>query len=419
MMKFRVCGLLISVCVSFYCNMYVQCANFENYHRSSLYSIILKHPEQQFAKEIVDAFKEIPIPERYNNHNLKFTVMKAPIIKKITKEELEGAYKDAIFDMLIRNKIGGRLVEKWFNRDAKSGTFNMDLVRERGYYDASISDIETALRSARGLAMLEDAGEELLSHTYVLVNDVRYADKTAQRNLQGFAAMAGLFASVFVPGSASLSSELFKSAIYLNDKVVGFKVFVTSYLFKLEWNKDVANNFFSNMWVDSDSPNMWRCSEFKNKMSDFKIKYLGCTTVYSGETSLAGVEYETDMFRKVCTRSIDKAISELQNQFDEFKIFSPLVSVDPLMSYVGVKEGVVENSSYEVLEVSQDENGRTCYTRKAVIKPIKGKIWDNRYLADREEGFDSSIKGTFFDLVSGGDLYPGMLIREIGVESKK
>ena len=45
---------------------------FEKYHRSSLYSLMLKHPEKEFCNEIIDAFRSIPIPEKYNNHNLKF-----------------------------------------------------------------------------------------------------------------------------------------------------------------------------------------------------------------------------------------------------------------------------------------------------------------------------------------------------------
>ncbi len=148
-------------------------------------------------------------------------------------------------------------------------------------------------------------------------------------------------------------------------------------------------------------------------MKNFKLSYIGCATVFSGETSLAGVKHENDMFRKVCTRSIDKAISELQKNFDEFKIFSPLISTEPLISYIGIKDGVIENSKFEVLEMSIDENGKTIYSRKGIIKPIKDKIWDNRYMAEFEEGYNSSIEGTSFEIVSGGGFYPGMLIREI------
>lgn len=392
------------------CCGYVRAGDVK-YHRSSLYSILLKHPEQRFSNEIIEAFKSIPIPERFNDHNLKYTVMSAPIIKELTKEEIEGAYKDAIWNMLNRNQIGGRLVEKWFNYSPISQGFDMSLVKERGYYDANILDINIALNSARGMVTIEDAGEELISHTYVLVNDIRYADKTTQRNFQGFALVAGLLASSFIPAASLVAAPLIPIAVHINDLVVGFKVYVTSYLFKLDWNKDIADNFYSNLWVELGSKEKYNV--FKNNMDRFTLSYLGCTTIFSGETSLAGIKYEKDMFRKVCTRSIDKAISELQKSFNEFKVYSPLISTDPVFAYVGMKEGVTERSQYEVLEVSIGENGKTSYVRKGIIQPIEGKIWDNRYMAEFEEGYDASVTGTVFKIVSGGDFYPGMLIREI------
>ncbi len=416
-MVFRVfIGAVICVC---FCQSNTCAQDYSRYRRSSLYSILLNHPEQRFSDEIVRAFKEIPIPERYNNHNLKFTVMNAPVIEELTKEELEGAYKDAIWNMLNRNKIGGRLVEKWFNYSSRTKGFDLSLVKERGIYDASVFDIDIALNSVRRMALLEDAGEELISYTYILVNDIRYADKTTQRNLQGIATTAGLFASLLIPGvggvvATTAARTLYPVALRINDLVVGFKVYVTSYLFRLDWNKDIANFFYSQFWFEPGaSDSLEKYHSFKKNLSAFKIRYLGCATIYSGDTSLAGVEYESDMFKKVCTRAIDLSISELQKQFDEFKVFSPLVSTDPFVSYIGLKEGITENSKFEVLEISIDENGKTSYSRKGVLKPIKGKIWDNRYMAEFEENYDSSITGTSFEVISGSDFYPGMLLREM------
>lgn len=396
-------------------SLYSQNIDLNHYHRSSLYSVLLKHPEQQFSKEIVTTFLKIPIPDKYNNHNLRITIMNAPILKKMTKEELEGSYKDAICNMLNRNKIGGRIIEKWFNRDKYTGAFDMNLVKERGFYDATILDVQQALQSARGLAQIEDAGEELISHSYVLVNDIRYVDATLKRNLQGLGVLLGMMGSAaFVPiAGGALALTIGETGVAINDLVVGFKVYVTSYLFRLDWNENVANDFYSNLWYDKANVEMSRKQLFDNQMGNYKLTYVGCTTVYSGETSLAGVKNESDMFLKVCTRSIDKAISELQKSFDEFKVFTPLVSTSPLCAYIGLKEGVSEDSRFEVLEKTLDPDGRTKYERVGIVKPLKGKIWDNRFMAsfDKEEGFD--LEYTTFEKISGRDFFPGMLIREI------
>ena len=393
--------------------VYCQNNELDHYHRSSLYLILLKHPEQQFSDQIVDAFTKIPIPEKYNNHNLKMSVINAPILKKMSKEEIEGAYKDAISNMLDRNKIGSRLIEKWFNRDKHTGAFDMNLVKERGFYDASIQDVQTALRTTRGTALLEDAGEELISHTYVLVNDIRYADATLKRNLQGIGIMLGMIGSAFVPGATAFAQTIGEAGAAINDLVVGFKVYVTSYLYRLDWNNEIATDFYSNLWFDRTNINDEKKQLFDKNRGKYKLTYIGCTTIYSGETSLAGVKHETDMFVKVCTRSIDKAISELQKKFDEFKVYTPLNSINPLKASIGFKEGVSEDSKYEVLEKEIDSNGRTSYKRIGIIRPIKGMIWDNRYMSAYENVTNSNLDFTTFEKISGSNFVPGMLIREI------
>lgn len=64
--------------------------------------------------------------------------------------------------------------------------------------------------------------------------------------------------------------------------------------------------------MDSNSLETYKKQDFDVAMSGFKLKYIGCATVFSGKTSLGGVKSEKDMFLKVCTRAVDKSISELQ-----------------------------------------------------------------------------------------------------------
>lgn len=43
----------------------------------------------------------------------------------------------------------------------------------------------------------------------------------------------------------------------------------------------------------------------------------------------------------------------------------------------------------------------------------KTQIWDNRCMAIEEEAEGANLGFTVFEKVSGDDIYPGMLIREI------
>lgn len=406
----RLISLLYVLLVGCILLSHAQEIEYNKYHRSSLYSILLKHPEKEFCNEMIEAFKAIPIPEKYNNHDLKIKVMPAPVLKTLTKEEIEGAYREAIENILSRNKIGGRLIEKWFDRDKSTGAFDMNLVAERGFYDASILDVKEAKASSRGISLLADAGEELISHTYVIVNDIRYADReTTKSAIAGGLMAASLIGTFFGVDLTSVVDA--SSGITAN--IAGFTVLVTSYLFRLDWNDEVANDFYSNMWMDSNSIEPARKTVFDSSMQKFKLKYIGCATVYSGKTSLGGVKDEKDMFLKVCTRAVDKSISDLQKSFDEFKVYTPLVSTSPLYAYIGTKEGVDEESKYEVLEKAINESGRTEYKRVGIIKPKSGKIWDNRFMATDDKTENSELEYTTFEKISGGDFYPGMLIREI------
>ena len=119
------------------------------------------------------------------------------------------------------------------------------------------------------------------------------------------------------------------------------------------------------------------------------------------------------MVRKACQRAIDENIVDLQRNFESFRIKTPLVSVEPLTAYIGMKEGVDEKCKYEVLEVIEMEDGSHKYNRVGVIEPIKGQIWDNRYMAEEEGAPGATLGCTTFKKVKGKDFAKGMLIREL------
>lgn len=119
------------------------------------------------------------------------------------------------------------------------------------------------------------------------------------------------------------------------------------------------------------------------------------------------------MVRKACQRAIDENIVSLQNEFEEFRIKTPLVSNAPLTAYIGMKEGVTEKSLYEVLETIENEDGTRQYKRVGIIKPVKNLIWDNRFMAAEEGAATANLGYTTFIKESGSNFLPGMLIREI------
>ena len=103
------------------------------YRRSSIYSIMIRHHNQQFANDITRVFVDMPVPDKYNSHDLS--------IKIVSVDEKKVALEDkAVNDFLIRNNVASHMVARWFNRDPATGVCNMDLVKSRGLYSASEFD---------------------------------------------------------------------------------------------------------------------------------------------------------------------------------------------------------------------------------------------------------------------------------------
>lgn len=387
--------------------------NDEKYRRSSLYSILVSHPSTKYDKEIVDVFKTIPTPDKFDNHDLSVKV-----ISSAERQESE----PQISWFLEHNAVARRMAAKWFDRNKDTGECDMNLITRRGLYDADYFDVARSAISQRGVSILADAGEELIGNTFVLVNDIRYIDKSEGAKIAGgiialLGALGGAVAGATTGNSAYADAGLLAGAAVgsIVASIEGFSVSVTSYLYRLVWNADVAGRFYSQYYMDSLSLNPERNNAFNADNSLFRLEYVGSQRVQSGKTSIQGVNTDTpeQMIRKVCTRSVDKSVVALQRNYDVFKVKTPIFGVEPLTAKIGLKDGVSDKSRYEVLERVLDNDGHTNYKRVGVIEPVSGKIWDNRFMAVEEQADGANLGFTTFRKVSGGQLRKGMLIREI------
>lgn len=382
-------------------NMYAQ--DVFKYHKGSLYSIMLKHENQEYCNEMVEVFNKIPIQDNFYEFNLSKRVFKAGVLEEsdTTKSDNQKPHIDIL---LKDNAIGRRLVAKWFNQD-KTGAFNVDQILQKGFYNVNASDIQTALLSHKTQeGIIYDAGEELIGNTYILVNDIQYGDKRRAKEKR----MSGAMALSAIPFVGMVAMPV--AGIMTND-YSGFNVTVTSYLYKLDWTEDISSGFYNAYYTPS--PDAAKKEAFKNQKTLFSVSYIGCQTVHSSNSNFKGVNNREAQIRLVCTRAIDKAIAQLQKEHPEFRVRTPLLSSSPITAHIGLREDMTEDSRYEVLEVGETANGLTTYKRVAVIKPKKGKIWDNRYMAEFEEHKGGILKSTEFELVSGSISQTACLIREI------
>ena len=383
------------------------------YRRSSIYSVLVNHTDQKFANEIKEAFLQIPVPDKFNDHNLSVKVLNMD--KKLSGANSEKENPE-ITSFLTRNKVASRLVARWFNRDFFTGQCDMELVKERGLYNASEFDKQLANRSARGIAMLQDAGEDLIGNTFVIVNDIRYVDKN--KGAKTGAAIIKILGSVAAAATGTNIDDLTDNIGDMVETIKGFKVKINTFLYQLEWNDDMANIFYQDQY--SATPNHEKWATFEAARNNYKLKYVGKVESSGGTTSFLGINENEPvvMVRKACQRAIDENVVDLQRNYIEFRTKTPLVSVEPLTAFIGMKEGVTAKSKFEVLEVVEMENGKHQYNRVGVIEPIENLIWDNRYMAVEEGANGATLGYTTFRKVSGKDFAKGMLIREMSNDKK-
>ncbi|MEM9895656.1 MAG: hypothetical protein AAF789_04750 [Bacteroidota bacterium] len=375
------------------------------YRRSSLYTLMLNDPSREHNNVIVNTFGNTPIPEKFNDHNVGDYLI--PITTSMINPE------PFINEYLKQNTVAKKLVAKWFNRDV-DGMFNMELVAERGQYDASVLDIAIAEGSARGRTLLADAGEELIQKTFVIVNDYRFTNKEelAQKGkkIMNIANMAGSLVGVDLDNVTSIAN----TAMTVAGK--GYVIKSNTYLYKLVWNQEVASQFYAELWQDDTQVSADRTQNFIN--SDlFKLQYVGMQSAWSDvQSTIFTNKGEEELIAIATRKATDKAISKLQRVYPEFQTKTPLYTTQPLLSAkIGLKEGLEAKDKFEVLEQIINTDGSTTYQRKAIITVEKNAIWDNRYMANEEaeaQGITDVSDRTYFKGSNLG-LYPGMLLRQL------
>ena len=421
--------LLILILTVFSIN-YLLADEIHNYRRSSLH-LVLVETESFPKKEIVmNAWNNYPFPDKYNDHSVSIKNMdpdkyvierpkKAEVKEEDKKEDGEKEKKKSRFggiknsmskaaseasasaaeakaemeweskrisgelnrmkidSFLLENKLAHQLVAKWFNE--KDGSFDMKLVQERGFYNASEMEASIAKGQARGLASLGDAGEELIKNTFVVFSKPTFiANEPVARAAKEIADQK----ANQISNSLLRNKALKASQVAYEKAKEGYSVWTRTWLYQLKWNEEIENTFYSEHWGNFEA---------FNNSDIYKIEYVGSELSQSLVVfSLTEKRTEEEVINLATVRNLDKVFAKLQKEYDVFKPKVPIISLDPIKAQIGMKEGLEGGEKFEVLEmVFDEEKGTTSYEKISTIKVEKGKVWDNRYNAGQLVSPDS------------------------------
>ncbi len=374
------------------------------FDRPSLCLMMIAHPEQAFGKEIEIVFREMDMPERFNDHSLGVRVVKFPTDKQTSTEE-------SIMRFADHAQLAKKMVAKWFGRDKNTGSFNTYLFHERGLYNATKSDWENVRHTIMGAALLADAGEKLISHTFLVMCEFTY--NRAYSTKSNADSHSNVRSQTIDVSNAEAVDE-YNNYLYQKDnRLKQFELTCTSYLYRLDWNDSVANEFYMRYYMENADPD--KAAAFQQDQSTFKLSYVGNCTDKEVMNNPDGRYTNQQLIKSVCIRLRDKNIATLQHAHPEFRIKSLLSGTNPLKADIGLKEDVTPDSRYEVLMPVFSKNGTYTYQRVGVIQPVAGQIWDNRYMVENHDKQGES-DATTFKQVSGGEIVPGMLIKEMDIK---
>lgn len=407
----------------------------KEYRRNALATVLVYHPEDTFGIYIAHAFDSLPLPDKYDDHNVGLRKIDNSVIQGVRtnrsglhKAEYGNVLSESevranaayLETMLNENEVGKRLVAKWFGLNGETvddAVFGTDLILERGQYNASEVDVAIANQTLRGVSALGDAGEELIHQTFVLVNDITYvtAEQEAAAAKSSLNFLGGLLDALT---GGDTGRRIAATAAVIADSFTGFNVKTHSYLFQLVWNDSIANYFYDNYYTSR--PDKAKIMAFLDDHTTFQVRYVAHEYEYDKKSTLKGKYERSELVKTICARSMDKNIVALGKKYEDFKVKIPIYSVmqdgTKVVGYsapIGMKEGVTESTKFQViLRKFNLETGKTTYRYVATVKPKKGAVWDNRYNAVLEHSDGSELHYTTFQKIAGGEILPGMLLVE-------
>ena len=410
------------------------------YFRNSITSMMVYHAEDEFGYDVWEIFSDLPPFEKYDENELDFKVIDNSKITGVKKKEagfhrqtygssivLTAAEKrengETMLKLLNDAEIGKRIVARWFNftgTTLQDAHFDTKTLMARSSNNANLLDVEKARLTVDGMTNLVNVSDELISHSFVLVSDMTYitAEARADAAKKTLNVLGGIWDAATGGNSGRRLAEVSGD---IADQFTGFKVMTHTYLFQLVWNDSLANEFYTKYYTET--PDEAKIRAFLTDENPFKLKYLGTEDSRYEKTETKGKYDRTDLLQLITVRSIDKNIATLQGRFEDFRIKTPVTSIEydkkgnvsGVRAMIGEKEDVTESSKFEVLECKLNKKGRIEYSRVALLKPVRNHIWDNRFNAILENPDDGEIQGTLFkitELTPGKEVLPGMIVRQ-------
>lgn len=347
------------------------------YDRSSITFLFLDFPSDNHATDVKGKIEQIVFADKFYNNNVSYLTLPAPF----NRGDLGGKKEDFIKQSIESKKIAADIISKWYARK-DDGTMSMDLVEERGMFNATDAAFIKAQTTKRGNSMLKDYGNRLIERSYILVLD--YKD-------------------VLTMAEAKIT------------KMRGWKSTITAYLYKVDYNAEVQNALYDSWIYDDDTPQVKAEKKQKFDQIVFPISYvtqtqLMITSTQVGEGTQLGkfIKQKTDdqLLSELVQKGYDESLYFLEKNYEDFRVKTPIYQTNPIRAKVGKKEGIKTDYRFFAYEYVYDEKTNSSKQKFRGVIRATSKIVDNRQVATGDMGT------TKFYQTAGRHLETGYLLQQ-------
>lgn len=303
--------------------------------------------------------------DRFFDNNLDNKILLSPY----SRSNIDGSGASLIKNLLEKEGVAHKIVSKMYKRQA-DGTLSLDLIHERGRYNATDADLLKAKSVKRGESQLADFGDSLINRSYIMVVDFKNV----------------------------------KNAREYSSNAKGWSATIKGYLYRIQYTPEIRKAVYDS-WIYEDDSDEER--ERKRKLFDninFPLQYIteyeaNITEFMTGE--LSRYYTEDDLLDKLVSTGFGTALGGFGVTYDEFLVKASIFKTNPIRSKIGRKEGVRLDDLYYVYEYLLDEKSGK------IDKKLRGSIRATNKIGKNNRVSDGNSPTTKFYQTYGGRIKPG------------
>ena len=327
------------------------------YDRSSLTVLILDFGSENHFDGVKESFSKLAFGDKYYRNDIGISVLKP----NFTRAEFSVKPNELIANLLKEQRVAEQIIAHWYSMK-DDGSMSLELVHERGMFNATDASYLQAQSTKRGNTALMDYGTRLINLSYILVLDYKDIKTMAEAKIKDMR---------------------------------GWKADVNGYLFKLDYNEEIQNAFYDS-WIDeTDAPEVKE--EKKGKVQQITVPISFVTKVSQPTTSsqaegttqlgkFVKQKSEKILLEELVQKSYDEVLYFLEKGYEEFRVKTTVYQVRPIRAKIGKKEGLKTDYRFFAYEYVYNEKKNTVEPKFRGVIRATSNIVDNRKVASGDMG---------------------------------